>query len=165
MAAHDLLGQVRLPRAWSSASVRGHEAAGRKRLHRDVDVPRRRRSCSSAGCLRSISFSVRSIPMAFATAAIISMSFWGVLNTLVLIVSSLTMALTVYYAQKEQSEYAGHLDPADDVLWRDVPRRQGLSSITTNTITVSSRSPAGIDSAKAACPSRRAMVTGREALL
>ena len=33
-------------------------------------------------------------------AVITSTRFWGGLNTLVLIVSSLTMALTVYYAQK-----------------------------------------------------------------
>lgn len=39
-------------------------------------------------------------PMAFAAASNHLDAFWGGLNTLVLIVSSLTMALTVYYAQK-----------------------------------------------------------------
>jgi cytochrome c oxidase subunit 3 len=39
-------------------------------------------------------------PMAFAAASNHLNAFWGGLNTLVLIVSSLTMALTVYYAQK-----------------------------------------------------------------
>ena len=39
-------------------------------------------------------------PMAFATASNHLDAFWGGLNTLVLIVSSLTMALTVYFAQK-----------------------------------------------------------------
>ncbi len=39
-------------------------------------------------------------PMAFAAGSNHLAAFWGGLNTLVLIVSSLTMALTVYYAQK-----------------------------------------------------------------
>jgi len=39
-------------------------------------------------------------PMAFAAASNHLDAFWGGLNTLVLIVSSLTMALAVYYAQK-----------------------------------------------------------------
>jgi len=39
-------------------------------------------------------------PMAFAAASNHLDAFWGGLNTLVLIVSSLTMALTVYFAQK-----------------------------------------------------------------
>jgi cytochrome c oxidase subunit 3 len=39
-------------------------------------------------------------PMAFAAGSNHLNAFWGGLNTLVLIVSSLTMALTVYYAQK-----------------------------------------------------------------
>jgi cytochrome c oxidase subunit 3 len=39
-------------------------------------------------------------PMAFAAASNHLDAFWGGLNTLVLIVSSLTMALGVYYAQK-----------------------------------------------------------------
>lgn len=39
-------------------------------------------------------------PMAFAVGSNHLDAFWGGLNTLVLIVSSLTMALTVYYAQK-----------------------------------------------------------------
>jgi cytochrome c oxidase subunit 3 len=39
-------------------------------------------------------------PLAFAEASNHLNAFWGGLNTLVLIVSSLTMALTVYYAQK-----------------------------------------------------------------
>jgi len=39
-------------------------------------------------------------PMAFAAGSNHLDAFWGGLNTLVLIVSSLTMALTVYYAQK-----------------------------------------------------------------
>ncbi len=39
-------------------------------------------------------------PMAFAAGSNHLDEFWGGLNTLVLIVSSLTMALTVYYAQK-----------------------------------------------------------------
>jgi cytochrome c oxidase subunit 3 len=39
-------------------------------------------------------------PMAFAAASNHLNAFWGGLNTLVLIVSSLTMALAVYYAQK-----------------------------------------------------------------
>ncbi len=39
-------------------------------------------------------------PMAFATGSNILDAFWGFANTLVLIVSSLTMALAVYYAQK-----------------------------------------------------------------
>ncbi len=39
-------------------------------------------------------------PMAFAAASNHLDAFWGGFNTLVLIVSSLTMALTVYYAQK-----------------------------------------------------------------
>ena len=39
-------------------------------------------------------------PMAFAAGSNHLDAFWGWLNTLVLIVSSLTMALTVYYAQK-----------------------------------------------------------------
>ena len=39
-------------------------------------------------------------PMAFATGSNHLDAFWGGLNTLVLIVSSLTMALTVYFAQK-----------------------------------------------------------------
>ena len=39
-------------------------------------------------------------PMAFAAGSNHLDPFWGGLNTLVLIVSSLTMALTVYYAQK-----------------------------------------------------------------
>lgn len=39
-------------------------------------------------------------PMAFAEASNHLNAFWGGLNTLVLIVSSLTMALAVYYAQK-----------------------------------------------------------------
>lgn len=39
-------------------------------------------------------------PLAFAEASNHLDAFWGGLNTLVLIVSSLTMALTVYYAQK-----------------------------------------------------------------
>ena len=38
--------------------------------------------------------------MAFAAGSNHLDAFWGGLNTLVLIVSSLTMALTVYYAQK-----------------------------------------------------------------
>ncbi|REJ79592.1 MAG: hypothetical protein DWQ47_01275 [Acidobacteria bacterium] len=38
--------------------------------------------------------------MAFAAGSNILDAFWGWLNTLVLIVSSLTMALSVYYAQK-----------------------------------------------------------------
>src|SRR6188472_4327807 len=38
-------------------------------------------------------------PMAFAAGSNHLDAFWGGLNTLVLIVSSLTMALTVYYAQ------------------------------------------------------------------
>jgi len=41
-------------------------------------------------------------PMAFAAGSNHLDAFWGGLNTLVLIVSSLTMALTVYYAQKGQ---------------------------------------------------------------
>lgn len=39
-------------------------------------------------------------PMAFAEGSNHLDAFWGGLNTIVLIVSSLTMALTVYYAQK-----------------------------------------------------------------
>src|SRR4051812_40880883 len=39
-------------------------------------------------------------PMALAAGSNHLDAFWGGLNTLVLIVSSLTMALTVYYAQK-----------------------------------------------------------------
>lgn len=39
-------------------------------------------------------------PMAFAAGSNHLDAFWGGLNTIVLIVSSLTMALTVYYAQK-----------------------------------------------------------------
>ncbi len=39
-------------------------------------------------------------PMAFAEGSNHLDAFWGGLNTVVLIVSSLTMALTVYYAQK-----------------------------------------------------------------
>jgi len=39
-------------------------------------------------------------PMAFAAGSNHLNAFWGGLNTLVLIVSSLTMALTVYYAQR-----------------------------------------------------------------
>ncbi len=39
-------------------------------------------------------------PMAFAAGSNHLNAFWGFANTLVLIVSSLTMALTVYYAQK-----------------------------------------------------------------
>jgi cytochrome c oxidase subunit 3 len=39
-------------------------------------------------------------PMAFASGSNHLDAFWGGLNTIVLIVSSLTMALTVYYAQK-----------------------------------------------------------------
>src|SRR5215210_7385703 len=39
-------------------------------------------------------------PMAFAAGSNHLDAFWGGLNTLVLIVSSLTMALGVYYAQK-----------------------------------------------------------------
>ncbi len=39
-------------------------------------------------------------PMAFAAGSNHLDAFWGGLNTLVLIVSSLTMALTVYYAQR-----------------------------------------------------------------
>src|SRR5215217_7949288 len=39
-------------------------------------------------------------PMAFAAGSNHLDAFWGGLNTLVLIVSSLTMALTVYYAQQ-----------------------------------------------------------------
>jgi cytochrome c oxidase subunit III len=39
-------------------------------------------------------------PMAFAAGSNHLNAFWGGLNTLVLIVSSLTMALAVYYAQK-----------------------------------------------------------------
>ncbi|HUR98854.1 MAG TPA: cytochrome c oxidase subunit 3 [Pyrinomonadaceae bacterium] len=39
-------------------------------------------------------------PMAFAAGSNHLNAFWGGLNTLVLIVSSLTMALSVYYAQK-----------------------------------------------------------------
>jgi len=39
-------------------------------------------------------------PIAFAAGSNILDAFWGWLNTLVLIVSSLTMALTVYFAQK-----------------------------------------------------------------
>jgi len=39
-------------------------------------------------------------PLAFAEASNHLDAFWGGLNTLVLIVSSLTMALTVYYAQR-----------------------------------------------------------------
>src|SRR5438034_3751918 len=39
-------------------------------------------------------------PMAFAAASNHLDAFWGGLNTLVLIVSSLTMALTVHFAQK-----------------------------------------------------------------
>ena len=39
-------------------------------------------------------------PMAFAAGSNHLNAFWGGLNTLVLIVSSLTMALTVYFAQK-----------------------------------------------------------------
>src|SRR5574338_612257 len=39
-------------------------------------------------------------PMAFAAGSNHLDAFWGGLNTLVLIVSSLTMALTVYFAQK-----------------------------------------------------------------
>lgn len=39
-------------------------------------------------------------PMAFAVGSNHLDAFWGGLNTIVLIVSSLTMALTVYYAQK-----------------------------------------------------------------
>ena len=39
-------------------------------------------------------------PMAFASGSNHLDAFWGGLNTLVLIVSSLTMALTVYFAQK-----------------------------------------------------------------
>jgi len=41
-----------------------------------------------------------SYPMAFAAGSNHLDAFWGGLNTIVLIVSSLTMALTVYYAQK-----------------------------------------------------------------
>ncbi len=41
-------------------------------------------------------------PMAFAAGSNHLDAFWGGLNTLVLIVSSLTMALTVYYAQKNK---------------------------------------------------------------
>src|SRR3954471_21446835 len=41
-------------------------------------------------------------PMAFAAGSNHLNAFWGGLNTLVLIVSSLTMALTVYYTQKGQ---------------------------------------------------------------
>lgn len=41
-------------------------------------------------------------PMAFAAGSNHLNAFWGGLNTLVLIVSSLTMALTVYYAQKSK---------------------------------------------------------------
>ncbi len=41
-----------------------------------------------------------SYPMAFAAGSNHLDAFWGGLNTLVLIVSSLTMALTVYFAQK-----------------------------------------------------------------
>src|SRR3982750_4766890 len=39
-------------------------------------------------------------PMAFAAGSNHLDAFWGGLNTIVLIVSSLTMALTVYFAQK-----------------------------------------------------------------
>src|SRR3954454_11620313 len=39
-------------------------------------------------------------PMAFAAASNHLDAFWGGLNTLVLIVSSLTMALTVHFAQR-----------------------------------------------------------------
>src|SRR5687768_8453948 len=39
-------------------------------------------------------------PMAFAAGSNHLDAFWGGLNTIVLIVSSLTMALTVYYAQR-----------------------------------------------------------------
>ncbi|MEQ1923892.1 MAG: cytochrome c oxidase subunit 3, partial [Pyrinomonadaceae bacterium] len=39
-------------------------------------------------------------PMAFAAGSNHLDAFWGGLNTIVLIVSSLTMALTVYYSQK-----------------------------------------------------------------
>src|SRR5258708_7469 len=39
-------------------------------------------------------------PMAFAAGSNHLDAFWGGLNTIVLIVSSMTMALTVYYAQK-----------------------------------------------------------------
>lgn len=39
-------------------------------------------------------------PMAFAAGSNHLDAFWGGLNTLVLIVSSLTMALTVYFAQR-----------------------------------------------------------------
>ncbi len=41
-------------------------------------------------------------PMAFAAGSNHLDAFWGGLNTLVLIVSSLTMALTVYFAQKNK---------------------------------------------------------------
>ncbi|MFT3746334.1 MAG: hypothetical protein QM785_18840 [Pyrinomonadaceae bacterium] len=59
-------------------------------------------------------------PMAFAAGSNHLDAFWGGLNTVVLIVSSLTMALTVYYAAEGQPQPPGHHDRVDDAVRCDI---------------------------------------------
>ena len=73
-------------------------------------------------------------PIAFATGSNHSNVVMGFANTLVLIVSSLTMALTVYFAQKKQSKHADRDDRPDDVVWCRRSSVLSTSSITRNTI-------------------------------
>ena len=63
-------------------------------------------------------------PMAFAAGSNHLDVFWGGLNTLVLIVSSLTMALTVYYAQKGKRKMQVYLIIADDDFRIGLSRRK-----------------------------------------
>ena len=69
------------------------------------------------GLFTAISYSAQSIRWRLRPAVITSTHFWGGLNTLVLIVSSLTMALDRLLRAKEQPEHAGDIDHPDDVLW------------------------------------------------
>ena len=63
-------------------------------------------------------------PMAFAAGSNELDAFWGFVNTLVLIVSSLTMALGVYFAQKGQPQHGpGRDDLPDHDIRRDFSGR------------------------------------------
>ena len=65
-----------------------------------MGISRSRDNVPLADCLLFTLVFRSKYPMAFAAGSNHLDPFWGGLNTLVLIVSSLTMALAVFYAQK-----------------------------------------------------------------
>ena len=129
------------PSPGARASLRRPRAAEAKRRRSACGCSSSPKSCSSAAC--SLAYTVyRSwYPDAFAAASHELDVTLGAINTVVLITSSLTMALAVHAAQIGAAQAAAAVSRRDDGARRRVPRDQERRVLRTSSSSITCPGP------------------------